>query len=105
GLIPTYGAKLRVDEKTVVRRLFFQSDLLLTALVCLRRTESERWQTKWCALPNHSYEDRFASGFKIPLLSKRVIPEEMIPDIAKGKSESLDLDGRWWEGIKQVPFA
>ena len=104
-LIPTLGAKLRVNEKTVVRRLFFRSEMMLTALVCLRSTENEHWKTQWCALSNNSYEDHVASGFKIPLLSKRVIPQQMIPDVSEGQCEAFDLDGRWWAGIKQVPLA
>jgi len=116
-IIPTLSAKFRVAEQAVARRLFSSTDSALEAIVCLRPStkpikpsssesaNGTRWVTSWCSILNSSsYSKEDISGFSTPLRkSGRNIPFDMVPELPDGKTTTLYLDGRWWEGLKKQP--
>jgi hypothetical protein len=116
-IIPTLSTKFRVAEQAVARRLFSSTDSALEAIVCLRLStkpikpsslesaNGTRWVTSWCSILNcSSYSKEGVSGFSTPLRrSGRNIPSVMIPELPEGKTTTLYLDGRWWEGLKKQP--
>jgi hypothetical protein len=104
-LIPTVSSKLRVDEKTTARRFFFGDGSAPKGIICLRKHENSKWLTQWCELSNAMYEKQVPHGFTIPLMNKRIIPAAMVPCVPDGGAQPVELDQRWWDGLRKVPIA
>jgi hypothetical protein len=103
-LIQTLSAKYKIDERVVARKLFASKESSLVGLVCLQELAPAKWTTRWCVIPNKAYSQQSPTGFGIPLCGKkRTVPTQMIPNVRLGRTSAIDIDGRWWQGLKQLP--
>lgn len=101
-LIPEVSNKCKLEERAVVRKLFARKGSPFAGIVCMKLT-TQMWTTRWCIIPKRAYELRTPTGFRIPLYGKKTVPLQMLPEIPKGQTVATILDGRWWDGLKQVP--
>jgi hypothetical protein len=102
-LISSLSAKYKLEERAVVRKLFAGPGARFAGIVCLEKLPTQKWTTRWCVISKWAYESGSPSGFGIPLHHKKAVPREMVPEIPYGETVAVTVDGRWWEGLKQVP--
>lgn len=110
--IEPIAAQYRVDAQMVARRLFFELSPRRLAMIGVQKKvrgslplpgfeRHDRWTIQWCALPGELQRAGHISGLKVPFKTNgRVIPDDMIPQIATRGTFVLSLDGRWWEGVR-----
>lgn len=109
-LVSRIAESFDVAEQAVARRLCVDLRRDKIAVVSIRRVAqadmfggNERWESSWCAVPEDLRVSAKAIDYRIPLKSRRRIPNDMIPSDANLATTRRDVDERWRIGVTPQP--
>ena len=112
-ILPQLAQIFGVAERAVAIRIYFDLPFQIEAVICIRQPrrglfneiESEdNWQLSWLAFPKRLGKRETGPDLSIPLgKSGRNIPLSMIPVVKEQETSLIELDSRWWHGIRSLP--
>lgn len=109
-LVSRIAESFDVAEQAVARRLCVDLRRDRIAVVSLRKVSEanmfgghERWESSWCAVPEDLRATARQIDYRIPLKSRRRIPNDMIPATAILGTSQLNVDERWRIGVTPQP--
>jgi Zn-dependent peptidase ImmA (M78 family) len=109
-LVSRIARSFDVAEQAVARRLCVDLRRDRIAVVAIRKVSQanmfgsdERWESSWCAVPDDVRATAKDIDYRIPLKSRRRIPNDMVPSDAIWGTSRMELDERWRIGVTPQP--
>jgi len=115
-LIKQLAKKFNVQERIAAWRLLLLGNFGEHIILCARdksnrngrlfKIDDKRpeWESLWYTTGDLFSKIRTVKGYAVPFNTKRRLPQEMIPIVANSMTQTINLDNRWWIGLKPLPI-
>jgi Zn-dependent peptidase ImmA (M78 family) len=115
-LIKQLAKKFNVQERIAAWRMLLLGNCDEYIILCARDKSNRNprlfkiadkqpeWETLWYTTGNLFSKIRTVKGYVVPFNTKRRLPQEMIPTVSNGMGQTINLDNRWWVGLKPLPI-